>query len=81
MNSQSEEFDQLLDTRGLRCPEPVMLVRKAVRSMQEGEVVKIIADDPATKRDIPGFCEFMEHTLLVCETAEIPYSFLVKKGC
>ena len=45
-----------LDTLGLRCPEPVMLVRKTVRNMAEGETLLIIADDPATTRDIPGFC-------------------------
>ncbi|WP_241608426.1 sulfurtransferase TusA [Rosenbergiella epipactidis] len=80
MNNQAENYDQLLDTCGLRCPEPVMLVRKMVRSMQDGQVVKIIADDPATKRDIPGFCEFMEHTLLTAQSTEMPYVFFVKKG-
>ena len=80
MDNKPENYDQLLDTCGLRCPEPVMLVRKMVRSMQNGEVVKIIADDPATKRDIPGFCEFMEHTLLSVQSMQMPYVFFVKKG-
>ena len=57
--------DKTLDTVGLRCPEPVMLVRKNIRHMNEGEVLLILADDPATTRDIPSFCQFMEHTLLV----------------
>ena len=55
--------DKTLDTVGLRCPEPVMLVRKNIRHMNEGEVLLILADDPATTRDIPSFCQFMEHTL------------------
>ncbi|STE82841.1 sulfurtransferase (tRNA 2-thiouridine synthesizin protein A) [Escherichia coli] len=38
-----------------------MMVRKTVRNMQPGETLLIIADDPATTRDIPGFCTFMEH--------------------
>ncbi|MBT0722222.1 sulfurtransferase TusA [Tatumella sp. TA1] len=80
MNIKTDDYDHLLDTQGLRCPEPVMLVRKMVRSMDEGQVVKIIADDPATKRDIPGFCEFMEHTLITAHTTETPYTFFVRKG-
>ena len=48
--------DQTLDTLGLRCPEPVMLTRKTVRHMNEGEILHIIADDPATTRYIPSFC-------------------------
>ena len=52
--------DHTLDALGLRCPEPVMMVRKTVRNMQPGETLLIIADDPATTRDIPGICTFME---------------------
>ena len=47
--------DHTLDALGLRCPEPVMRVRKTVRNMQPGETLPIIADDPATTRDIPEF--------------------------
>ncbi len=41
-----------------------MMVRKTVRTMPVGETLLIIADDPATTRDIPGFCRFMEHELV-----------------
>lgn len=69
-----------LDAQGLRCPEPVMLVRKQIRHMNEGEILLIIADDPATTRDIPSFCEFMDHTLMKSETKNLPFRFWVKKG-
>ncbi|MGV3344604.1 sulfurtransferase TusA [Enterobacteriaceae bacterium LUAb1] len=72
--------DHQLDTLGLRCPEPVMMVRKTVRDMLQGETLLIIADDPATTRDIPGFCQFMEHTLMAQETDNPPYRYLLKKG-
>ncbi|CCG88951.1 sulfurtransferase TusA [Erwinia piriflorinigrans] len=72
--------DQTLDTQGLRCPEPVMMVRKTVRHMQNGETLLIIADDPATTRDIPGFCRFMEHTLVAQAIDVPPYQYLLKKG-
>ena len=71
---------QTLDTLGLRCPEPVMLVCKIIRHMQDGEVVLVLADDPATTRDIPSFCQFMDHTLLQSETDGTPYRYWVRKG-
>ena len=37
--------DHTLDAQGLRCPEPVMMVRKTVRTMPVGETLLIIADD------------------------------------
>ena len=57
-----------------------MMVRKTVRQMAAGETLLIIADDPATTRDIPSFCEFMDHTLIASETTQTPYQYLIKKG-
>ncbi|END29463.1 sirA-like family protein, partial [Escherichia coli p0305293.13] len=54
--------------------------RKTVRNMQPGETLLIIADDPATTRDIPGFCTFMEHELVAKETDGLPYRYLIRKG-
>ena len=72
--------DHTLDAIGLRCPEPVMMVRGAIRKMQHGETLVVIADDPSTTRDIPSFCRFMDHELLQAQTEQIPYQFLIKKG-
>lgn len=77
------EFSQAsvqLDALGKRCPEPVMLIRGIVRKMAEGETLCVTADDPATTRDIPSFCRFMDHTLLKVQTDELPYQYLIRKG-
>ncbi|MFZ7215600.1 sulfurtransferase TusA [[Pasteurella] aerogenes] len=78
MTELSTEYT--LDAIGLRCPEPVMLVRKQIRHMQPGETLLIIADDPATTRDIPSFCQFMDHTLVKSEVEQTPYRYWVRKG-
>ena len=72
--------DKTLDALGLRGPEPVMMVRKTVRHMDDGQTLLIIADDPATTRDIPGFCRFMDHQLIAQETEQAPYRYLLRKG-
>ncbi len=72
--------DHQLDAIGLRCPEPVMMIRGAVRKMENGETLLITADDPSTTRDIPSFCAFMDHTLVAKEVDAVPYRYLVKKG-
>ncbi|WP_323975054.1 sulfurtransferase TusA [Aeromonas hydrophila] len=69
-----------LDAIGLRCPEPVMMVRKKVRLMADGETLLVSADDPSTTRDIPSFCRFMDHTLVASETELAPYRYLIRKG-
>ncbi|MCL1059509.1 sulfurtransferase TusA [Shewanella sp. Choline-02u-19] len=80
MSDQFNTAQHQLDALGLRCPEPVMMVRKSVRRMNNGETLLIIADDPATTRDIPSFCEFMDHTLIASQTEATPYQYLIKKG-
>jgi tRNA 2-thiouridine synthesizing protein A len=75
-----QEADHHLDAKGLRCPEPVMMVRLKIREMEEGESLFIQADDHSTTRDVPSFCRFMSHTLLAQQTQISPYLYLIKKG-
>ncbi|KFZ30904.1 hypothetical protein IDSA_07460 [Pseudidiomarina salinarum] len=79
-DAQLPEAQVELDTLGLRCPEPVMLIRVAIRRMAPGELLAVIADDPATTRDIPSFCRFMDHELVRAETSAPPYTYLIRKG-
>ena len=75
-----DSTDHTLDAIGLRCPEPVMMVRGTIRKMEIGQTVLILADDPSTARDIPSFCRFMDHTLLAEQTDELPFRYVIKKG-
>ena len=77
---ESTEEIKTLDAQGLRCPEPVMMIRKTIRSMSTGDILLVTADDPSTKRDVPSFCEFMDHQLISVETENIPYKYWLKKG-
>lgn len=72
--------DHFLDAMGLRCPEPVMMVRLNIRKISSGETLLIKCDDPSTTRDIPSFCQFMEHELVSKQTDESPYFYLIKKS-
>jgi tRNA 2-thiouridine synthesizing protein A len=57
--------DHHVDARDLYCPEPVMLLHKAVREVGEGTVdSELLATDPSTQRDVPKFCHFLNHELL-----------------
>lgn len=80
MLSEFTDPNHFLDAIGLRCPEPVMMVRKTIRNMAEGETLLITADDPSTVRDIPSFCRYMDHTLIAQESESSPFRFLIRKG-
>lgn len=78
--AQQQKADHQLDAIGLRCPEPVMMVRLNIRKIAVGESLLVIADDTSTTRDIPSFCRFMEHELLEQQIKEKPYWFVIKKS-
>ena len=75
-----QQTDHSLDAMGLRCPEPVIMVRLNIRKMAIGETILIKCDDPSTTRDIPSFCRFMEHELIAQQTDEKPYLYVIKKS-
>lgn len=67
-----------LDTSGLKCPEPVMMLHACVRQRVSGEVVKMIATDPSTQRDVPKFCLFLGHTLQAREDRADEYIYWIE---
>ena len=73
------QHDESIDTQGLLCPEPLMLVRNRVREMQPGQVLYITATDPTTHRDFKNFCHFMGHTLVQAETDGPVLAYWIRK--
>lgn len=77
--SDAIDYQHELDARGLRCLEPVMMLHACIRRMPAGEVVRIVATDPSTTRDIPKFCQHLGHALLAEMTQDGDYFFYVRK--
>lgn len=44
-----------LDERGRPCPLPVIALGRALRAQPAGTVVRLIADDPAVRTDVPAW--------------------------
>lgn len=73
-------IDKSLDASGLLCPEPVMMLHKAMREAVIGNIVEVIATDPSTLRDIPKFCLFLGHDLVSQNETEKQYFFYIRKN-
>ena len=68
-----------LDLCGLFCPEPVMMLHNKIRDVTNGELIEVWATDPATTRDIPKFCSFLGHNLIVQEERGGKFYYLLQK--
>ena len=55
---------ETLDALRLLCPLPVLKARKRLKSLPDGAVLRVLADDPAAIVDVPHFCAESGHTLL-----------------
>lgn len=75
----TDSVDHHFDACGLMCPEPVMMLHSKVRDMNAGEVLEVIATDPSTQRDIPKFCQFLGHELMLAEAREGNFVFRIRK--
>ena len=55
--------DQILDTRGLSCPLPVLKARKRLKTLPDGSVLRILATDPKAPGDFVALCEATGHEI------------------
>jgi len=69
-----------LDAQGLKCPEPLMLVRNKIRSMPAGAELRVLATDPTTTVDLEKFCRFMKHDLVSSAENAGVLEYLIRKG-
>jgi tRNA 2-thiouridine synthesizing protein A len=78
--AETADQDAELDARGLMCPEPVMMLHNRIADVPVGGVLRVLATDPSTTRDIPRFCQFLNHELLRQEQAGDQYLFWIRRG-
>jgi tRNA 2-thiouridine synthesizing protein A len=73
------DYQMQLDATGLMCPEPVMMLHGKVKEMAAGQVLKILATDPSTTRDIAKFCSFLNYELLHSDEVGGVFQYYIQK--
>ena len=73
------ESVSVLDTKGLRCPLPVLRARKSMKSIEPGQVLEVQATDPGSVKDFQAFCETTGHDLLDWHEEAGVYVFHIRK--
>tara|TARA_R110002096_G_scaffold138378_43_gene292150 strand:+ start:818 stop:1045 length:228 start_codon:yes stop_codon:yes gene_type:complete len=68
-----------IDATGLLCPLPVLKARKRLKAMQPGEILRLIATDPAAVIDVPHFCSESGHSLISADTDAAPQIYLIRR--
>ena len=73
------DFNDTLDAIGTLCPMPVLKARKRLQAMQSGQILRVLADDPAAIIDFPHFCTEQGHQLIRIIALDKTKHFFIKK--
>ena len=72
-------FDKVVDARGLSCPLPILKTKKALNEIASGQVLKIVATDPGSVKDMNAFSNQTGHSLLSADEEDRTFVFLLRK--
>jgi tRNA 2-thiouridine synthesizing protein A len=72
-------FDKEFDASGLSCPLPILKTKKALAEMASGQVLKVIATDSGSVKDMQAFGDQTGNSLLATEEANGKFTFYIKK--
>jgi len=73
-------FDADLDAKGLLCPLPVLKARKRLQALTTGQILRVLADDPAAIVDVPHFCAESGHRLIGTEQTPDGQLYFIMKA-
>jgi tRNA 2-thiouridine synthesizing protein A len=73
-------FDQELDASGLNCPLPILRAKKALGTLEAGQVLRIVATDPGSVKDFEAFAKQTGNELLESGEEGGKFVFLIKKA-
>jgi tRNA 2-thiouridine synthesizing protein A len=71
--------DTLLDLKGLNCPLPVLRANRALRGMQPGDKLRVLATDRASIADFRAFCRETGHDLVAFGEEAGVLSFTIRR--
>jgi len=70
---------QTLDCIGLYCPTPVLHTRQEMDKLATGQILEVLADDPAAEEDLKAWAKRAGQKILEIEKTDEGIRFLIQK--
>jgi len=68
-----------VDTKGMKCPMPMLKTKKALAKVEAGEVITVFATDPHAPKDLKQFCEQTGNEYVEEKLEDGIYTILIKR--
>ena len=72
--------DKTLDCMGLYCPMPIVKTAQAIKELEPGQVLEILADDQGIKSDMPAWAQKTGNEFLGAEESGGEIKIYVRKS-
>ncbi|MBI4650956.1 sulfurtransferase TusA family protein [Candidatus Desantisbacteria bacterium] len=72
-------YNAEMDCVGYYCPMPIAMTREKMDELKQGEILKVLADDPAAEEDIKRWAKRAGHEIIKFEKKGAEFTFLIKK--
>lgn len=73
------DFHQELDARGLNCPLPILRTKKSLAALAAGQVLKVVATDPGSVKDMQAFANQTGNVLTASGETDGEFVFYLRK--
>lgn len=70
--------DVEVDAKGMYCPMPIVKLKKTTKTMKKGQILKLVATDPGSKRDVPAWANKTGAEILETNEGDGVFTFLIK---
>ncbi len=74
-----KDYDKYVDAKGLKCPQPLLLLKLAIKEVDTDEIILLEATDPHTDLDVEVWCERFNHKIINTGYCEENFKFWIKK--
>lgn len=80
MSQHSDVMSEtIVDVKGMNCPLPVLRANKALRGLESGARLRLLATDRAAVADVQAYCRETGHALLAWSEEAGVFSFVIRK--
>ena len=68
-----------VDTKGMACPLPILKAKRALAEVSSGELVRVVATDPASVRDFQAFAKQTGNELIEQSNTASEYIHILRR--
>ena len=70
---------QRVDARGLSCPLPIVRTAIAIKALNAGDLIEVLATDPGSTKDFTAWAKTTGHELLETSVDDGVFRFVLRR--